>query len=68
MNAILHRIRREPVVSRAGLAAVLNVLVVSGLIDAGGSDAVSAVVLALVNVVAVVGARARVTPVGAARR
>jgi hypothetical protein len=63
MNAVLRRLRHEPVLSRAGLAAVLNVLVVSGLIDTGGSDAISAAILAVVNVVAVVGARARVTPV-----
>jgi hypothetical protein len=63
MNAIIARIRREPVVSRAGLAAVLNVLVVSGLIDTGGSDAITTAVLAVVNVAAVIGARGRVTPV-----
>lgn len=63
MTAILRRIRREPVISRAGLAAVLNLLVVSGVLDADGSTALEAAVLGVVNAAALLSARAHVTPI-----
>lgn len=63
MQAIINRLRREPIISRAGLAAVLNVLVVAGIIDTGASEAIESAALALVNAVLIFSARGKVTPV-----
>lgn len=62
MNKIVKRLSREPIISRVGLAAVLNVLVISGVIDTGAAEGVEAAVLALVNAVTLVSARQSVTP------
>lgn len=63
MSKLIARLRREPVVSRAGLAAVLNLLVVSGVIDTGAAEAVETAVLAVVNAALIISARKRVSPV-----
>jgi hypothetical protein len=61
MSKVLERLRREPIVSRVGLAAVLNVLVVSGVLDTQAAGAVEAAVLATANALLILGARKRVT-------
>ena len=63
MKKIIARLKREPVLTRAGLAAVLNVLVVSGLIDTGMSDAIQVAVVDVVGVGLALAARQKVTPV-----
>jgi hypothetical protein len=70
LRKLIDRIRREPVVARGLLAAVLNVLVVSGVLDASEATVVSETVEAIVatvvlvvgNVTLLLGARKRVTP------
>jgi hypothetical protein len=70
LRKLIDRIRREPVVARGLLAAVLNVLVVSGVLDASQATVVSETVEAIVatvvlvvgNVTLLLGARKRVTP------
>lgn len=66
MRKILERLYAEPVAVRGAIAAVLNVLVVSGVLDVAASSKVDEVVQALGLVVAnlalILGARRRVTP------
>lgn len=70
MGKFISRLRREPVALRGLLAAVLNVLVVGGAIDAGTADAIDETVVKVVevavfvagNAALVLGARSRVTP------
>lgn len=62
MQKLIKRLKREPIVSRAGLAAILNVLVIAGVIDTGASEAVEAAVLAAIDAVALIAARAKVRP------
>lgn len=63
MQAIIDRLRREPLVSRVGLAAILNVLVVAQVIDPDVSSEIEATVLGAVNVLLMLSARGKVTPV-----
>lgn len=63
MQTIMDRLAQEPVVLRTGIAAVLNLLVVAGLIDVGLSDGVLAAILGIINIVLIVSARQKVTPV-----
>ena len=63
MQAIIDRLRREPLVSRVGLAAILNVLVVAQVIDPDVSSEIEAAALGVVNVLLMLSARGKVTPV-----
>jgi hypothetical protein len=63
MSKIIERLAGEPVAVRGAIAAVLNLLVVSGVIDTGASEAVEAAVLGVVSLFLIVSARQRVTPV-----
>lgn len=65
MKNIIARLKREPIISRVGLAAVLNVLVIAGVIDTGASEELEGVVLGIANLVAIFASRAKVTPVEA---
>lgn len=58
---VIEKIKREPIVSRVGLSAILSVLVAAGVIDTGASEAVEAAVIAVVNAVTILTARKRVT-------
>jgi hypothetical protein len=66
MQKIIDKIRNEPIVSRVGLAAVLNVLVVAGVIDPDVSTEIEVAVLSAVNVILILAGRAKVTPVAKA--
>lgn len=61
MRKVIKRLRREPIVSRVGLAAILNVLVVAGVIDTGAAESIETAALAVINAVAIVSARRRTT-------
>lgn len=62
MDNIIHRLRSEPVVLRVALAAVLDVLVVGGIIDVSDSEALEAAIVAAVNLTAAFSARRAVRP------
>jgi hypothetical protein len=64
MKNVIERLRREPILSRVGLAAILNVLIVGGVIDPSESAAVETALLAVVNAVALFAGRKAVTPNG----
>lgn len=63
MQKIIDRLKREPIVSRVGLAAILNVLVIAGVIDTGASDEVEGVVLGVATLLSMFAARGRTLPV-----
>lgn len=66
IQAIIARLKREPVAVRAFVGATLTLLVALGVIDSGASAEVEAGALALFNLLLLKGARDRVTPVGSA--
>jgi hypothetical protein len=66
MKKIVTRLKREPIISRIGLAAVLNVLVVAGVIDTGAAESVEGAVLAVISAATILSARSRVTPLQSA--
>lgn len=63
MESIIARLKREPVVLRVALVAILDVLVVAGVIDPPASEAVVAAVVAAANLLAALSARGKVRPV-----
>jgi hypothetical protein len=63
MDKIIETIRNEPIVSRLGLAAILNVLVVAQVIDVDVSKEIEATALAVVNLLLLLSGRSKVTPV-----
>jgi hypothetical protein len=63
MQKIIDRLKREPIVSRVGLAAILNVLVIAGVIDTGSSEELEGVALGVANLVAIFSARGLTVPV-----
>lgn len=63
MQAIIDRLRREPIFTRLGLAAVLNLLVVAGVISPDVSTELEVAVLAAVNALLLLSGRQAVTPV-----
>ena len=61
MKSLIDRLKREPILSRAGLAAILNVLVLAGVIDTGVAEGIETAVLAVVNAILLASARGKVT-------
>lgn len=64
MNAIIARLKREPVALRGFIAATLTILVAGGVIDTAASEELEIGVVALLDLLLLKDARDRVTPVG----
>lgn len=60
---MIENLRREPVVLRAFVAALVSYLVLADVLDTGAGEALEAVVVALVDLVLLVSARQAVAPV-----
>lgn len=60
---MLARLRNEPAVVRALVVAVVDVLVVAGVVDTGLAKEIEGTLLGLLSLVAGFQVRARVTPV-----
>lgn len=63
MKNVIDRLKREPIVTRVGLAAILNVLVIAGVIDTGASEEVEGAVLGVATLLSMFAARGRARPV-----
>lgn len=62
MSRIADRLAAEPVAIRAGVAAVLNLLVISKIVDLEVSAGIEAAALAVINILLIASARSKVTP------
>jgi hypothetical protein len=60
---MLARLRKEPAVVRALVVAVIDVLVVGGIVETGIAQEIEGIVLGLLNIAVGFQVRNRVTPV-----
>jgi hypothetical protein len=60
---VLARLRKEPAIVRALVVAVIDVLVVGGIVETGIAQEIEGIVLGLLNIAVGFQVRNRVTPV-----